>query len=237
MDKPTIKILMIKGEKGDAYDDSELRAEIEATLANSAYVQFIGDGELELPVHSINDSVTSNTSTWSSTKITSEISAFIDDSETSNDSTWSSNKINGEITDINTALGKLNTFGLVLANPLSFHVAKEGLELTTDGNTRIARVTTSSPKEYAYFKALDDAGLLRVVYIPYTWEYTGVSFTNNSDRNDIKNINFMFGSIWIMKSGDIYEIYIDWARKSGATYDLVNGIYAYIYPFFPRIVQ
>lgn len=236
MDKPTIKILMIKGEKGDAYDDSELRAEIEATLANNAYVQFVGDGELELPVHTINDNVTSNASTWSSSKITSEISAFIDDSETSNDSTWSSNKIDGEITDINTALGKLSTFGLVLVNPLSFHVAKEGLEGFTTGNTKIATVTPSDP-QHTYFKALDDASLLQIVYIPYTWHYTGVSFTDNADRNDINNINFMFGKIWLGKSGTNYEIFIDWARKSGATFNLLNGIYAYIYPLFPRIVE
>ena len=67
-----VKILMLKGEKGDAYDDTELRAELEAILANNAYVKYTGDGAFELPIHTINDSDKSNTSTWSSNKIVDE---------------------------------------------------------------------------------------------------------------------------------------------------------------------
>lgn len=104
MDKPTIKILMIKGEKGDAYDDSELRAEIEATLANNAYIKHTGDGDFELPIHTINDSVTSNASTWSSEKITEEIANIINDEQTAEDSqttTISAHKLFGVISQIN----------------------------------------------------------------------------------------------------------------------------------------
>lgn len=104
MDKPTIKILMLKGEKGDAYDDSELRAEIEATLANNAYVQFIGDGELELPVHSINDSVTSNTSTWSSSKIIAEYPVV---TYTINNDTITCDKTYNELLEVSTKTPKI----------------------------------------------------------------------------------------------------------------------------------
>ena len=89
-----IKILMLKGEKGDAYDDTELRAEIEAELANNAYVKVISDGAVELPIHTINDNVTGSDSTWSSSKI----SAMIDDEHAGAHKTFSSNYITDKFT-------------------------------------------------------------------------------------------------------------------------------------------
>lgn len=64
-----IKIMMLKGEKGDTYDDTELRAEISAELANTPYMGYTEDGTFELPLHSINDSVKGSGTTWSSNKI------------------------------------------------------------------------------------------------------------------------------------------------------------------------
>lgn len=64
-----IKIMMLKGEKGDTYDDTELRAEINAKLANTPYIGYTEDGTFELPLHTIDDTVTDSGSTWSSEKI------------------------------------------------------------------------------------------------------------------------------------------------------------------------
>lgn len=67
-----IKILMLKGEKGDTYDDTELRTEIDTKLANTPYIKYQEDDDYELPIHSINDNEVNNVKTWSSEKITNE---------------------------------------------------------------------------------------------------------------------------------------------------------------------
>lgn len=64
-----VKVIMVKGEKGDPYDDTELRAELETILANNAYVVAIEDGAFQLPIHTINDNTIGSGSTWSSEKI------------------------------------------------------------------------------------------------------------------------------------------------------------------------
>lgn len=99
-----VKVVMLKGEKGDTYDDTELRNELNTILANNAYVVAIEDGTFELPIHTINDTTTGTSSTWSSSKITDEISAIIDDSqeaETSETTTMSANKLSGIISQLN----------------------------------------------------------------------------------------------------------------------------------------
>lgn len=72
-----VKIMMLKGEKGDEYDDTELRAEINAKLANTPYIGYTEDGTFELPIHTINDSVTGASSTWSSNKINDKASKVV----------------------------------------------------------------------------------------------------------------------------------------------------------------
>ena len=79
-----IKIMMLKGEKGDEYDDTELRAEINAKLANTPYIGYTEDGTFELPIHTINDSVTGNTSTWSSNKIAQKVTKVVYDIDIEN---------------------------------------------------------------------------------------------------------------------------------------------------------
>lgn len=74
-----IKIMMLKGEKGDEYDDTELRAEINAKLANTPYIGYTEDGTFDLPIHTINDNVTGNTSTWSSSKISQKVTKVVYD--------------------------------------------------------------------------------------------------------------------------------------------------------------
>lgn len=99
-----VKVVMVKGEKGDTYDDTELRAELDTILANNAYVVAIEDGAFQLPIHTINDIQISAYSTWSSQKINEEIAAIIDDSqeaETSETTTISAHKLYSEISQIN----------------------------------------------------------------------------------------------------------------------------------------
>lgn len=79
-----IKIMMLKGEKGDEYDDTELRAEINAKLANTPYIGYTEDGTFDLPIHTINDNVTGNTSTWSSSKIAQLVTKVVYDIDIEN---------------------------------------------------------------------------------------------------------------------------------------------------------
>lgn len=79
-----IKIMMLKGEKGDEYDDTELRAEINAKLANTPYIGYTEDGTFDLPIHTINDNVTGNTSTWSSSKIAQKVKKVVYDMDIEN---------------------------------------------------------------------------------------------------------------------------------------------------------
>ena len=72
-----IKIMMLKGEKGDTYDDTELRAELEARLANTPYTGYTEDETFQLPIHTINDSATGTGTTWSSEKINDNITSAI----------------------------------------------------------------------------------------------------------------------------------------------------------------
>ena len=72
-----IKIMMLKGEKGDTYDDTELRAELEARLANTPYTGYTEDGTFQLPIHTIDDSATGTGTTWSSEKINDNITSAI----------------------------------------------------------------------------------------------------------------------------------------------------------------
>lgn len=79
-----IKIMMLKGEKGDEYDDTELRAEINAKLANTPYIGYTEDGTFDLPIHTINDNVTANTSSWSSSKIAQKVTKVVYDIDIEN---------------------------------------------------------------------------------------------------------------------------------------------------------
>lgn len=72
-----VKVVMVKGEKGDPYDDTELRAELETILANNAYVVAIEDGAFELPIHTINDNSITAYSCWSSQKTKEELNGII----------------------------------------------------------------------------------------------------------------------------------------------------------------
>ena len=166
MDKPTIKILMIKGEKGDAYDDSELRAEIEATLANNAYVQFVGDGELELPVHTINDSVTSSNSTWSSEKIVEE---YPEVTYTISNNTITCDKTFSELSEIATQTPKINViYNLEFCIASSIRALNEQL---TNGffisvETHNAHININHlPSDVINYNVVSDEDIKRIKFI------------------------------------------------------------------------
>lgn len=98
------RVVMLQGAKGDAYDDTQLRQDINEMLANTPYIKYTEDVGFELPIETINDEVASSNTVYSSNKINELISGIIDDSqegETSETTTMSANKLSGIISQLN----------------------------------------------------------------------------------------------------------------------------------------
>lgn len=98
------RVVMLQGAKGDAYDDTQLRQDIDEMLANTPYIKYTEDMGFELPIETINDEVASSNTTYSSNKVNELISGVIDDSqegETSENSTISANKLFGIVSQLN----------------------------------------------------------------------------------------------------------------------------------------
>lgn len=66
------RVVMLQGAKGEPYDDTQLRQDIDKMLANVPYVKYTEDNGFELPIYTINDDNISAYGTWSSQKITNE---------------------------------------------------------------------------------------------------------------------------------------------------------------------
>ena len=66
------RVVMLKGAKGDTYDDTQLRQDIDEKLANAPYVLYSEDDGFQLPIYTLNDDTISAYSTWSSEKIKAE---------------------------------------------------------------------------------------------------------------------------------------------------------------------
>lgn len=121
-----------------------------------------GDTGPQGPSASINDSTTDTTSTWSSTKISTEIGAIIDDADTAADSTWSSDKIAGMIDDAEIGANstwsssriseeldaKMDASALEYGDTPCEH-QKIGLAMIAWGSINVSASTTSYPTVYA----------------------------------------------------------------------------------------
>lgn len=75
------RVVMLQGAKGDAYDDTQLRQDINEMLANTPYIKYTEDDGFELPIYTINDNSITAYSCWSSAKTTEEIANIIDDND------------------------------------------------------------------------------------------------------------------------------------------------------------
>lgn len=98
------RVVMLQGAKGDAYDDTQLRQDINEMLANTPYIKYTEDMGFELPIETINDEVIATNTVYSSNKVNELISGIIDDSqegETSETTTMSANKLSGILSQIN----------------------------------------------------------------------------------------------------------------------------------------
>lgn len=98
------RVVMLQGAKGDAYDDTQLRQDINEMLANAPYVKYTEDNGFELPIETINDETISPNTVYSSSKVNELISGVIDDSqegETSEKSTISANKLFSIVSQLN----------------------------------------------------------------------------------------------------------------------------------------
>lgn len=129
---------------------------------------------------------------------------------------------------------------IVLDHYLSrnLHLTKEQLDEFSNGNKLVATITDDT-KYYNYFKKFYDEGILSNLILPYTWNYAGTSFSDNNEREDIKNINLILGKMWVGYSfytPGAFEIFIDYAYKTGASYpNLLNGVYYNLQIFMPNI--
>lgn len=75
------RVVMLQGAKGDAYDDTQLRQDINEMLANTPYIKYTEDNGFELPIETINDNSITAYSCWSSQKTAEEIANIIDDND------------------------------------------------------------------------------------------------------------------------------------------------------------
>lgn len=289
-----------RGATADIYVQMlQLAQEIVNHLNNTPYTTVEEDGEFELPIHTIKDSVISAESTWSSEKIKAEypiieyylvktmgvagfsvntdvkyaeLDAMInsgvmpqikvyrnnttDHKETylvtdviRSAGTYTEIKLkaiskNGyiEIThkndDTKTAIENFGMmFGTVFKNMLSGHIEKETLDDYTAFNVYLGKCRYTD-YQYGYFKALDEYldGHLNAIDVPYTVEFTGDSLTDATSRTEIKKLDLTFGKFKVQKNeNNEYLLYLDWYVKSGVTYNLPNGIYINVYPFFRPI--
>ena len=128
---------------------------------------------------------------------------------------------------------------IVLDHYLSshLHLTKQQLDDFSSGNKVVATITPDT-KYYNYFKKIYDAGQLADLVLPYTWTYENTSFSDNNEREDIKNMNLILGQLQVgysMFTPGAFEIYIDYAYKTGATYpNLLNGVYYRLFIFMPN---
>ena len=293
------RVVMLQGAKGDAYDDTQLRQDINEMLANAPYILYSEDNEFQLPIYTINDNSISAYTTWSSEKIKAEypiieyslvkttgVEGFSVNTEVTYDelntminsgimpqikvyrNNTTDHKETYLVTDIIRDAGayteiKLKaiskdgyieithknddtltaienygmTFGTVFKNMLSGTITKEALDDYTAFNVYLGKVTNTD-YQYGYFKALDEytGGNLSAINTPYTVHFAGESLTDASARTEIQKLDLTFGKLKVQKNeNDEYLLYLDWYVKSGVTYNLPNGIFINVYPFFRPI--
>lgn len=293
------RVVMLQGAKGDAYDDTQLRQDINEMLANAPYILYSEDDEFQLPIYTINDNSISAYSTWSSEKIKAEypiieyylvktagVEGFTVNTEVTYDelntminsgimpqikvyrNNTTDHKETYLVTDIirdagvyteiklkaiskdgyieithknddtKTAIENYGmTFGTVFKNMLSGTITKEALDDYTAFNVYLGKVKNTD-YQYGYFKALDEytGGNLSAINTPYTVHFTGESLTDASARTEIQKLDLTFGKLKVQKNeNDEYLLYLDWYVKSGVTYNLPNGIFINVYPFFRPI--
>ena len=211
------KVVMLQGAKGETYDDTQLRQDINEMLANVPYIKYTEDNGFELPIYTINDNNITAYSCWSSDKVNSEITSIKED-----------------ITTIENELANIHGFGYVLKNPKLVHITKDALLGFSSAETLIATISASEPEAYAYFQAYDEyvGGDFSNIAVPYNWNFTNTSYSDATERHDINAMEFILGDLKINKDGNNYKLYLEWAYKSGTSFTLTNGIYLHVYPFF-----
>lgn len=120
----------------------------------------------------------------------------------------------------------------------NLHLTKEKLDNFSEGNQLVATITEDT-KYFDYFKKYYDEGILSDLILPYTWNYTNTSFSDNNEREDIKNMNLILGKMMVSYSAftpGAFELIVDYAYKTGASYpNLLNGVYYNLQIFMPNI--
>lgn len=71
------RVVMLQGAKGEPYDDTQLRQDINEMLANVPYIKYTEDDGLELPIYTINDNSVTAYSCWSSQKTQEELNGIV----------------------------------------------------------------------------------------------------------------------------------------------------------------
>jgi len=71
------RVVMLQGAKGEPYDDTQLRQDINEMLANVPYIEYTEDNGFELPIYTINDNSVTAYSCWSSQKTQEELNGII----------------------------------------------------------------------------------------------------------------------------------------------------------------
>lgn len=227
MDKPTIKILMTKGEKGDAYDDSELRAELEAILANNAYVVAIEDGAFELPIHTINDDNITAYSCWSSAKVNNELA------DVKNDILNLQSDLNDEISNLQINLNKrkqvIYTLNNINATTATCNLTYDEIKNLITNNINYSVSVKLGTSYYTAYEVINGGNIGVMVNIPEEDKKVMVSHSSNntitvaSGASDIATINNKVNPLWAMRwidGGNVTNtdgIFVPWSSSSAST--------------------
>lgn len=221
------RVVMLQGAKGDTYDDTQLRQDINEMLANVPYIKYTEDNGLELPIYTINDDNITAYSCWSSQKVNNELTDVKDDILNLQ------NDLNGDILNLQSNLNKrkqvIYTINNINATTATCNLTYDEIKNLITNNINYSVSVKLSTSYYTAYEVINGGNIGVMVNIPEEDKKVMVSHSSNntisvsSGTSDIATINSKVNPLWNMRwidGGNVTDtdgIFVPWSNGSAST--------------------
>lgn len=165
------RVVMLQGAKGEPYDDTQLRQDINEMLANVPYIKYTEDNGFELPIYTINDNSVTAYSCWSSQKITNEYQQVCYFNPNSLNNTIECDKTFNELISLEKSFINIQYFNEIitakyhhLVRDLSNNIISVIIEGELINNGKL-RITHNSNNTITYQEFESDNNIKRIKFI------------------------------------------------------------------------
>ena len=120
----------------------------------------------------------------------------------------------------------------------TFTIPKTTLQAVTQGQASLSISRTLNPKFFDALEYLETTmgESFNDLHIPYSYNFTGDSFEDDTDYTAIKTMEFRTGALRPFRNGDdAFNLTLNWARKASSTVGVANGIYLEINIQLPNL--